>query len=66
MVTHLDEVEARLLGPDGLADELGRCEALRRQLVTELHAVLLPSFPFPSFPSAVGHARLAVWRTERG
>src|SRR5690606_2952002 len=37
VVADLDEVEAHLLGPDGLPDELLRTERLRGELVPELH-----------------------------
>jgi hypothetical protein len=37
VVAHLDEVEARLLGADRLADEVLRSEGLGRELVADLH-----------------------------
>jgi hypothetical protein len=37
VVAHLDEVEARLLGQHGLADELLRVEGLGGELVPDLH-----------------------------
>jgi hypothetical protein len=56
VVAHLHEVEARLLGQHGLADQFLRAEGLRGQLGADLHALLLLFGPGPARATLAGAA----------